>query len=444
MSKYNNELRKHKAADTIKWIVAFVLIFALIGAVVSIGLRFGGVIGNGGEKAPAEQTPTPDPDITDDPPIDTTDYSIQPGQYYDKIYITPDSAALQQYATKLFTFSSDPFMAGFLVFNKGFEYEPWIDIQECESDVQMLCYIADTGMQSDNMIGRPMVMSMTMDETMIMYYSPQYMGHESENTIEENMLVWPGYNNIDEDGALLGWDGKPISGVIVPLYAVVELDKYRLTWIEFATNTFKADFDACFSSKSFGKCEQIDHYTGEPVKVGYNDNLFLNPDLSAWQAFYAYAEEQGLVNDNGEFEIFKGRCLYGSSETYDMVIYAEVYTESCDDGEYKLIDLKGKLIGRGSSDSTISIAPFELPPDGDYEHFEGLDVNGCFDVSGYQYPYIFDSTTLPVELFNTLFASTPFAEYYHDFYLFYRADGTAKCMSCNATMLPCGIMISRT
>ena len=43
MSKYNNELHKHKAADTIKWIVAFVLIIAIMGAVVCLALQVSGV-----------------------------------------------------------------------------------------------------------------------------------------------------------------------------------------------------------------------------------------------------------------------------------------------------------------------------------------------------------------------------------------------------------------
>ena len=43
MSNYNNELHKHKAADTIKWIVAFVLIIAIMGAVVCLALQVGGV-----------------------------------------------------------------------------------------------------------------------------------------------------------------------------------------------------------------------------------------------------------------------------------------------------------------------------------------------------------------------------------------------------------------
>lgn len=41
--KNNNELKRHKAADTIKWIVAFVLIIAIMGAVICLALQVGGV-----------------------------------------------------------------------------------------------------------------------------------------------------------------------------------------------------------------------------------------------------------------------------------------------------------------------------------------------------------------------------------------------------------------
>lgn len=44
MSKYsNNELHEHKVADTIKWIVVFVLLFAIIGTVICLGLQISGV-----------------------------------------------------------------------------------------------------------------------------------------------------------------------------------------------------------------------------------------------------------------------------------------------------------------------------------------------------------------------------------------------------------------
>ncbi len=43
MSYYRNDLNRHKAADTIKWIVAFVLITAIIGVVVCLALQVAGV-----------------------------------------------------------------------------------------------------------------------------------------------------------------------------------------------------------------------------------------------------------------------------------------------------------------------------------------------------------------------------------------------------------------
>lgn len=43
MDNKNNELRMHKAADAIKWIVVFVLIFVIIGAVILLALQVGGV-----------------------------------------------------------------------------------------------------------------------------------------------------------------------------------------------------------------------------------------------------------------------------------------------------------------------------------------------------------------------------------------------------------------
>lgn len=54
----NYELRKHKASDMIKWIVAFVLIFALIASVVLLALQVGGVydIFKKKDEAPAEVT----------------------------------------------------------------------------------------------------------------------------------------------------------------------------------------------------------------------------------------------------------------------------------------------------------------------------------------------------------------------------------------------------
>lgn len=60
MSNYNNEFKKHKASDMIKWIVAFFLILALMASVAMIGLKVFGVLD---KIAPEQEPETEDVDV---------------------------------------------------------------------------------------------------------------------------------------------------------------------------------------------------------------------------------------------------------------------------------------------------------------------------------------------------------------------------------------------
>ena len=72
MSNYNNEFKKHKASDMIKWIVAFILILALMASVAMIGLKVFGVIG---KDKPAEDPAAENVDV--DPESALFNYETQ-------------------------------------------------------------------------------------------------------------------------------------------------------------------------------------------------------------------------------------------------------------------------------------------------------------------------------------------------------------------------------
>ncbi len=78
MSNYNNELHKHKTADTIKWIVVFVLLIAIIGAVVCLGLQAGGVFDKIKDKNQSGDETADDVPIDDSFVLTPSDDSVNP------------------------------------------------------------------------------------------------------------------------------------------------------------------------------------------------------------------------------------------------------------------------------------------------------------------------------------------------------------------------------
>lgn len=103
MSNYNNEFKKHKASDMIKWIVAFILILALIASVAMIGLKVFGVIG---KDKPAEDPAAVDVDV--DPESALFNYETQGISVARAALAAPGSPTANTSKTQRFTATVQP------------------------------------------------------------------------------------------------------------------------------------------------------------------------------------------------------------------------------------------------------------------------------------------------------------------------------------------------